>query len=124
MDHRERAKHYVQEPWQTGRMQLLFVSSAVNLCKSTFPRVLQVLIADTSVKEREWCENYSRWLVPRRPASSSLTKLMLLVEQDLMMAQEATMKSNVPCLNSLPNWTFSILEGTLKSFLLQIGQVL
>src|ERR1700733_4004035 len=48
------------------------------------PRVLQVLIADTSVKELEWCENYSRWLVPRRPASSSLTKLMLLVEQDLM----------------------------------------
>lgn len=88
------------------------------------PRVLQVLIAGTSVKELEWCENYLRWLVPRRPASSSLTKLMLLVEQDLMMAQEAIMKSNVPCLNSLPNWTVSILEGTLKSCLLQIGQVL
>jgi len=87
------------------------------------PCVLQALIADTSVKELEWCENYSRWLVPRRPASSSLTKLMLLVEQDLMMAQEATMKSNVPCLNSLPNSTVSILEGTLKSCLLQIGQV-
>lgn len=67
-----------------------------------------------SVKVQEWSEKFSRWLGLRKPVLFSSMKLMLSEELDLMVVQEATMRSKELCCKSSTKWMDSNQEETSK----------